>query len=968
MTDVVGNWVDGSGYHAFRSKASIWTNQTNTTVKINISAWVEMDEGYDGGWNFYKKFVIGSDTPNTYTSASNEHFDAGHTYSIGSSSRTYTRTHSNQSIQTGIGVHNSGDFTPWGGVDSYAGTWVSVPAKPSYSVAYSANGGSSTPSTQTKWLDEPLTLASAISRGNSTSTITVTFNANSGSSTGASGNKLTATKTTSYTFYRWKDSGGNLYQAGASYSSNSGTTMTAQWSSTSSTTAITLPTPTRTGYTFNGWYTQSSGGTRVGGAGGKYTPSANITLFAQWTQSTWAITYNANGGDGAPATQTKEFNKAITLHATRPTRTGYTFVGWGTSSGATTATYQPGDSYSTNAALNLYAVWSIITFSVTYDANGGSGAPSSQTKNYGDNNFKLSGRTPTRIGCIFLGWNTAFDGSGTAYSSGQTYTGNANLALYAVWLGARVTSITSYKCTENGTKAEDGAYGYLDAKWDDISTVPSATVSVSAKANDVDIALENGTKRSTSIFGGSYTESDSLIVEVTLAVSVTYNGATKSVDATKKLVVPKAFRLLSATHGAEFDGVNEGIAIGAVATLVGRLEVALQSIFRKPLNLIQSTFGRDEDVESNSDGDVQINFLDRLGNRINWIVSHKNTDGTNYLRLTTFGKGAALSSSLYIGNDGTRKRIGTDAKWTTSPQVESTGMGYWLVDSTGTDYPGVHDNGSNLWIGAVDSNSRQHVGQTYISAGHNGTSGNPTIYVAVPNADNTGASLYGVYHTNNKPTPAAIGALPLTGGTLTGALTMHGAAIILKDDRLNRDGSVSSDVWSMVNEFRDADGERFGGMQVFQLKDGRDGVCIQAFSDNSSGTQVLNAFEVMVDKSGNQTYWVSSPANFRKAIGAAAGSEYDATLTQSNCSGGSIALHVRGKIGLITVSGVKINTISARTTFCTVPSGYRPVGQRYGYINGRYNEYLIVNSNGAVQGDAGLSGATIWAQVMFEIA
>ena len=73
-----------------------------------------------------------------------------------------------------------------------------VPAKASYTVSYAANGGSSTPSSQTKWYGENITLASAISR-------------------------------TGYTFYRWKASDGTLYTAGGTYTANAGTTMTAQW-------------------------------------------------------------------------------------------------------------------------------------------------------------------------------------------------------------------------------------------------------------------------------------------------------------------------------------------------------------------------------------------------------------------------------------------------------------------------------------------------------------------------------------------------------------------------------------------------------------------------------------------------------------------------------------------------------------------------------------------------------------------
>jgi hypothetical protein len=72
---------------------------------------------------------------------------------------------------------------------------------------------------------------------------------------------------------------------------------------------------------------------------------------------TYTITYNANGGSGAPAAQTKTQNVALTLSTTKPTRSGYEFLGWATTSTATTATYQSGASYTANAGTTLYAVW-----------------------------------------------------------------------------------------------------------------------------------------------------------------------------------------------------------------------------------------------------------------------------------------------------------------------------------------------------------------------------------------------------------------------------------------------------------------------------------------------------------------------------------------------------------------------------------------------------------------------------------
>ena len=71
----------------------------------------------------------------------------------------------------------------------------------------------------------------------------------------------------------------------------------------------------------------------------------------------YTITYNANGGSGAPSAQTKSAGTNLTISNIKPTRTGYTFLGWSTSSTATSATYKAGDTYNSNASATLYAVW-----------------------------------------------------------------------------------------------------------------------------------------------------------------------------------------------------------------------------------------------------------------------------------------------------------------------------------------------------------------------------------------------------------------------------------------------------------------------------------------------------------------------------------------------------------------------------------------------------------------------------------
>lgn len=163
--------------------------------------------------------------------------------------------------------------------------------KQTYTISYESNGGSSTPATQTKEYNIPIDLAKAISKKDSTITVTTTFNANNGT---VSPSSLNSIVTTSYTFTNWKGDDGTLYAAGASYNKNASVVMTAQWSSTTSGASITLPTPVRTGYSFDGWYTAASGGELIT----SYYPTSNTTLYAHWTIVNYIVSYEPNGGSG----------------------------------------------------------------------------------------------------------------------------------------------------------------------------------------------------------------------------------------------------------------------------------------------------------------------------------------------------------------------------------------------------------------------------------------------------------------------------------------------------------------------------------------------------------------------------------------------------------------------------------------------------------------------------------------------
>lgn len=112
----------------------------------------------------------------------------------------------------------------------------------------------------------------------------------------------------------------------------------------------------RTGYTFQGWATSATGSVAYA-SGATYTENANITLYAVWKANTYSVTYNANGGTGAPTAQAKEHGKTLTLSSVKPTREGYNFAGWADAPGRTIVDYRPGAAYTDNAAVTLYAIW-----------------------------------------------------------------------------------------------------------------------------------------------------------------------------------------------------------------------------------------------------------------------------------------------------------------------------------------------------------------------------------------------------------------------------------------------------------------------------------------------------------------------------------------------------------------------------------------------------------------------------------
>ncbi len=170
----------------------------------------------------------------------------------------------------------------------------------------------------------------------------------------------------------------------------------------------------------------------------------------------YIITYDANGGENAPDSQLKYYNKDVTLSSKTPTRSGYAFLGWGISNSSTSISYYAGNTYSDNKNITLYAIWA-KTYTITYNANGGTGAPSSQTKVHG-RNLSLTSVIPAKTGYAFGGWGISSTATTATYKSGDLYTTDSDITLYAIWKNTYTVTYNANggsNAPSNQTKIED---------------------------------------------------------------------------------------------------------------------------------------------------------------------------------------------------------------------------------------------------------------------------------------------------------------------------------------------------------------------------------------------------------------------------------------------------------------------------------------------------------------------------------
>ncbi len=196
---------------------------------------------------------------------------------------------------------------------------------------------------------------------------------------------------------------------------------------------IKLKNPTRVGYTFGGWYTDSKFKTKVTTI--KVGTTGNKTLYAKWTPITFSIKFNANGGKGTTkALSNIAYNKSVKLTKNAFTRKGYKFIGWNTKKDGT------GDPYANQASiknlttknkstLTFYAQWQIINYKITYNLNGG--VNNEENPATYDVNTAFKFKTPTKVGYTFKGFYTdsKFKTKITEVKKGTA----KNISVYAKW-------------------------------------------------------------------------------------------------------------------------------------------------------------------------------------------------------------------------------------------------------------------------------------------------------------------------------------------------------------------------------------------------------------------------------------------------------------------------------------------------------------------------------------------------------
>lgn len=221
------------------------------------------------------------------------------------------------------------------------------------------------------------------------------------------------------------------------------------------------------GYTFAGWATSPDGGGTKYAPGASWTANGTLTLYAQWTPGQASLTYDGNGATGGKTDpQTGKTDEKINVRDNGFTRDGYTFVTWNTQADCKGNAVKPNSEWTLRGSSTLYACWAGNAQTLTYHGNGATGGNTAVQSGKTGDELTTNANGFTRDGYTFVRWDTAKDGSGTAYGEGKNgvsqYTMKpAGNDLYAIWKAnpASIVYRNGYPNTTGSTPDTTGSTG-----------------------------------------------------------------------------------------------------------------------------------------------------------------------------------------------------------------------------------------------------------------------------------------------------------------------------------------------------------------------------------------------------------------------------------------------------------------------------------------------------------------------------
>ena len=193
------------------------------------------------------------------------------------------------------------------------------------------------------------------------------------------------------------------------------------------------------GYTFAGWTTSPDGGGTKYAPGASWTANGTLTLYAQWTPGEAGLTYDGNGATGGKTDpQNGVTDQKVNVRQNGFTRDGYTFVTWNTQADCKGNAVKPNSEWTLRGSSTLYACWTGNMQTLTYHGNGATGGNTAAQSGHTGDELTTNANGFTRDGYTFVRWDTAKDGSGTAYGEGKNGVGRYTMKpagndLYAIW-------------------------------------------------------------------------------------------------------------------------------------------------------------------------------------------------------------------------------------------------------------------------------------------------------------------------------------------------------------------------------------------------------------------------------------------------------------------------------------------------------------------------------------------------------